>query len=336
MTLHVFANIVTPYGTAANNRGENEGNVTTLQKLIWMGVPHTSISAEAIRFALRRLLAAQEPRKGTNRTYNEDSRINEWKERDFASWNSDGTTGYIDDDLLGYMSADAAKDNAGDEGSEKEAAPETEQTGKKGKPKAKPKAKGTATVRRGVLEITRAVSLTPWPGDMTFNAASPAATKSAAKGEGDNPVPYGTEVHATRYQYGLALTPARLRDRSRAGKALRALAALNTVAGNHSRFLFDFAPESIILRITDDPAPRLLYCFDTADDGRTIGALGLDDRIRSGDIDPKELFLGGPFAESEFGKKLCEMGATVPEPFGVRAAVEAAVRHIDALLAQEN
>jgi CRISPR-associated protein Cst2 len=334
MSLHVFANIVTPYGTAANNRGETEGNVTTLQKLIWMGLPHTSISAEAIRFALRRLLAAQEER-GTNRTYNEATRVNEWKERDFASWNSDGTTGYIDDDLLGYMSADAAKDNAGDEVPETEAAPEAEQSGKKGKSKAKPKAKGTATVRRGVLEITRAVSLTPWPGDMTFNVASPAATKSAAKGEGDNPVPYGTEVHATRYQYGLALTPTRLRDRSRAGKALRALAALNTVAGNHSRFLFDFAPESIILRVTHDPAPRLLYCFDTADDGKTIGAHGLEDRIRSGDIKPKELYIGGPFAESEFGNKLREMGATVPEPFGVCAAVEAAVRHIDAELAKE-
>ena len=111
-------------------------------------------------------------------------------------------------------------------------------------------------------------------------------------------------------------------------------AALNTVAGNHSRFLFDFAPESIILRVTHDPAPRLLYCFDTPDEGRTIGARGLEDRIRSGDIDPTELFLGGPFAESEFGKKLSDMGATVPEPFGVRAAVEAAVRHIDSKLAQ--
>ena len=333
MSLHVFANIVTPYGTAANNRGETEGNVTTLQKLIWMGVPHTSISAEAIRFALRRLLAAQEE-KGTNRTYNEDTRVNGWKQPDFAVSIADGGAGYIDDDLLGYMSAEAAKENAGDEAPEMEPTPEAEQSGKKVKPRAK-KAKGTATVRRGVLEITRAVSLTPWPGDMTFNAASPRATASAAKGEGDNPVPYGTEVHATRYQYGLALTPARLRDRSRAGKALRALAALNTVAGNHSRFLFDFAPESIILRVTHDPAPRLLYCFDTPDDGKTVGAHGIEDRIRSGDIDPKELFLGGPFAESEFGKKLRDMGATVPEPFGVRAAVEATIRHIDAVLAQE-
>ncbi len=220
MSLHVFANIVTPYGTAANNRGETEGNVTTLQKLIWMGVPHTSISAEAIRFALRRLLASQEE-KGTNRTYNEATRVNEWQEKDFASWNVDGASGYIDDDLLGYMSAEAAKENAG--GDAPEPAPEADESGKKSKTKPKPKAKGTATVRRGVLEITRAVSLTPWPGDMTFNAASPGATASAAKGEGNNPVPSGTEVHATRYQYGLALTPARLRDRSRrGGKAARA------------------------------------------------------------------------------------------------------------------
>ncbi len=52
MSLHVFANVVTPYGAASNNRGEVEGNASTLQKLIWMGEAHTTVSAEAIRFAL--------------------------------------------------------------------------------------------------------------------------------------------------------------------------------------------------------------------------------------------------------------------------------------------
>ena len=38
MSLHVFANVVTPFGTAANNRGDNEGtNITPLQKLLWLG-----------------------------------------------------------------------------------------------------------------------------------------------------------------------------------------------------------------------------------------------------------------------------------------------------------
>jgi CRISPR-associated protein Cst2 len=51
MSLHVFANFVTPYGTAANNRAETEGNITTLQKLLWQDETHSTVSAEAIRFA---------------------------------------------------------------------------------------------------------------------------------------------------------------------------------------------------------------------------------------------------------------------------------------------
>lgn len=44
MSIHVFANFVTPFGTAANNRAENEGgNITTLQKLLWMGETHSTV-----------------------------------------------------------------------------------------------------------------------------------------------------------------------------------------------------------------------------------------------------------------------------------------------------
>ena len=35
MSKHLFGLIVTPYGAAANNRGDNEGsNITTLQKIL--------------------------------------------------------------------------------------------------------------------------------------------------------------------------------------------------------------------------------------------------------------------------------------------------------------
>src|SRR6516162_8732698 len=108
MSLHIFANFVTPFGTAANNRGDNEGaNITPLQKLIWMGETHTTVSAEAIRFALRRRLSGNEP-NGTNRKWDEDKRTNTWQDWTFNGWASpDGTT-FIDDDLLGYMTAEAA------------------------------------------------------------------------------------------------------------------------------------------------------------------------------------------------------------------------------------
>ena len=53
MSKHLFAIIATPHGTAANNRGETDGNLTTLQKLLWKGQVHTTVSAEAIRWAIR-------------------------------------------------------------------------------------------------------------------------------------------------------------------------------------------------------------------------------------------------------------------------------------------
>jgi|SRR5579875_1820963 CRISPR-associated protein Cst2 len=302
MSLHVFANFVTPFGTAANNRAETEGNITTLQKLLWMGETHSTVSAEAIRFALRRRLAAEET-NGTNRRWEEEARNNTWADPQFNGWSSTNGPTYIDDDLLGFMTAEAAKE-------EGEA--------------------GSANVRRAVLEVTRAVSLTPWPGDVTFNAASPGATPSAQK-KGTNPVPYGTEVHATRYQYGIALTPERLRDKSRAAKAINALCHLGTVAGNHGRFLFDFSPDSVVFRITDDPAPRFLYCFMTPNDGKDIDAPLLIDRVESGDIDPKELILGGLLAKTETGKRLQEKGAFlgVNGQNGVKGAAAEAIRRIN-------
>ncbi len=298
MSLHVFANIVTPFGTASNNRGETDGNTTTLQKLLWKSGVHTTVSAEAIRFALRRQFAEDEE---TNRYWDDNQRANAWRDPNFTSWGNDKESTYIDDDLLGFMRADAGK---------------TEGTA------------GSATVRRAVLEITRAVSLTPWNGDVSFNAASPGATPSAAK-KGQNPVPYGAELHATRYQFGFAMTPERLADKSRAAKALEVIASLRCVAGNHSRFLYDFSPEAIVLRITDDPAPRILYCFDTNDGGKSVVADPLVQKIQTKDILPDELLVGLSDLNSELAIQLKEAGVGI---LGVRAAVKAASDRINTLL----
>lgn len=302
MSLHVFANIVTPYGTASNNRGENDGNTTTLQKLVWKSQVHTTVSAEAIRFALRRLFA--ENGEKTNRFWDDDKQANAWNDPEFRSWSEGNQSTFIDDDLLGYMRADTAKDEA----------------------KA-----GTATIRRAVLEITRAVSLTPWSGDVSFNAASPGATSSAAKNKKDtnspkqNPVPYRAEIHATRYQFGLAMTPEKLADSSRAVKALESIGALRSVAGNHGRFLYDFAPEMIVIRVTDDPAPRILYCFDTNDGGKSVSAEALLARIDSGDVLANELFVGISDLSFPIVEKFKNKGVEV---FGVRKAIAAASKKI--------
>jgi CRISPR-associated protein Cst2 len=295
MSQHIFGAFITPMGVAANNRGETEGNMTTLQKIIWQGQPHTTVSAEAIRFALRRRLEEFEL---CNRTFDESTRSNDWKDHTFSGWATpDGDT-YIDDDILGYMIAEAA---------------------------AEENAKGTAKVRRAVLEVSRAVSLTPWSGDFTFNAASPGATPSAAK-KGKNPVPYGTEVHATCYQYGIALTPERLRKQGRAAHAITSLCSLGPVAGNHGRFLFDFSPESAVFRITQDPAPRLLYCFGTRQ-----GQIHFDQllhKVSSDDIDPTELVIGGAItATLSDAQRAMLQGAALHS--GVRAASQAVCQRLE-------
>jgi CRISPR-associated protein Cst2 len=263
MSLHIFGAIVTGHGCAANNRGETEGNITTLQKLLWQGEVHTTVSAEAIRWALRYYW--QRTGQTVNRRWDDDQDNHDWRDPSWAGWSQENGLTYIDDDLLGFMLAEGAKEE-GDES-----------TPKKGGRK-----KGSTNKRRGVLEVTRAISTTPYAGDISFNA------KSGEKGRTSL---YGTEMHATRFQYGFALTPERLREKSRCLSALDGLVNLGEVGGNHSRFLFDFSPESLVLRVTQDPAPRLLYCFQEENGQVTVPELIR--KMNNGDIQSEGLFIGG-------------------------------------------
>ena len=304
MTLHLFGNILTDYGTAANNRGENEGNITTLQKILWKGEVHTTVSAEAIRWALRYYWQTSGDDYQVNRRWNDDTNDNNWQNESFDD------KIFIDDDVLGFMKAEGAKT----EGSDKPDKPDKPDKATRGKAKDTPK--GTTTAKRGVLEVTRAVSMTPFTGDITFNA------KSGKKG---NTSLYGTEVHATRYQYGFALTPNRLKEQSRTIAVLNGLTALGEVAGNHSRFLYDFSPDSFILRWTHDFSPRLLYCFAEDENGE-INAPELIRRVEAKDIDAKEIWVAGAISYSEHGEKLKRLGAKVTP--GIKTAVESLKQQI--------
>lgn len=285
MSKHLFGLIATPYGVAANNRGENEGNITTLQKLLWNGEVHTTVSAEAIRWALRYYWQ----RKGlaVNRQWREDTNDHHWYDERWLAWTDPEGAGRelkrcIDDDVLGYMVAEAAKEDGSDANDPSEAPAEAPTTGKGKSKKSKAGKPGIAIKRRGPLEVSRAISLTPFAGDVTFNAKSGNKTNTSL---------YGTEVHATRYQYGFGLTPEHLHNKAHALEVVDALAGLSEVAGNQSRFLFDFSPEAVIFRWTDDFAPRLLYGFELDGQGR-LGLAAVLGRLEMGDIKADELVIG--------------------------------------------
>ena len=99
MTTHIFGMGLTHEGTFSNNRGENEGNTNTLQKVIRNGDLFSTVSAEAIRYALRD--GWQQGGETLNRR-TLDHRAVKYNDRDFddAKWPK-----RLDDDVLGFMHA---------------------------------------------------------------------------------------------------------------------------------------------------------------------------------------------------------------------------------------
>lgn len=363
MALHVFGAIVTGYGCAANNRGETEGNITTLQKLLWKGNVHTTVSSEAIRWALRYHRQQSVQTHELNRTWDDEKNDLSFSDQDYKAWHPTKPEGDTlwDDDLFGFMDASASSEESElqNEIPRVKADLETKQRAKPNDEKLKKKLsdfeknlpllretrqklaqaedtgeeanknqlekevqsirkklglKSIAVVRRGVLEVARAISTTPFAGDLSFNAKS---------GKKDRTSLYGTEIHSTRYQYGFAMTPERLRVQKRCLDALDAFGSLGEVAGNQSRFLFDFSPESIVIRITHDPAPRILYCFEETNN--FISVPELLKKIAAGDIKTEELFIGGLLADSKEIKEL-----NIPNCFpGIKTAIETAKTKIE-------
>jgi CRISPR-associated protein Cst2 len=259
MSKHLFGMILTHQGIYANNRGENEGNATTIQKVLRNGEIYSTVSAESIRYALRE--GWQLAGHSVNRRV-VDHRSVEITDREFAKWAE-----CLDDDILGFMHA-----------------------------------RNETLSRRGPLEITRAISVSPWRGEIMHNFASPGSNPSMTA---NDPIPYAVEVHDTRYQFGFAVTPEffgqeRLNERSqldgskkkeRLRLVLEGLLSLRRVGGNHARYFTDYSPEVVVLRWTDDPAPRFLYCFEENE----LGSLSLGPllkRIEGGDIEADEIIIG--------------------------------------------
>ena len=290
MSKHLFGMVVTHKGIYANNRGENEGNTTTLQKVIHDGDLFTTVSAEAIRYALRE---GWQTKEGTDISLNRriiDHKRSEFTDPDFKKWHQN-----LDDDVLGFMHA-----------------------------------KKETISRRGILEVTRAISLTPWRGDVMHNFASPGSNPIE---KGKDPIPYSVEVHDTRYQFGFAMTVNWLgkenlcsggkdhlsakEKASRMREVIDGIVNLRRVGGNHARYMTDYSPETIIMRWTDDPAPRFLYCFREDELGH-ISLSKFLDRVRGEDICAKEVVIGTACEIPELSD-LKKEGVTVTK--GVKEAV---------------
>src|SRR4051812_35082959 len=106
-THYLYGTILTPEAVAANNRGDNLGNTTTLQKVFLGDDLHTSVSAESIRFAIRYRFQLQGLK--VNRTYDSSLGVLGYNDFKRIGWDPSSPEPYIDDDLMGFMDAEAAK-----------------------------------------------------------------------------------------------------------------------------------------------------------------------------------------------------------------------------------
>jgi CRISPR-associated protein Cst2 len=277
MSMHIFATIVTSTAVAANNRGEGDGStLSTLQKITRGNDQYTTVSAEAIRWGLREYLQNLDPSK-VNRTFDPD--------KDQYNFKKDGqfnATEFADDDLFGFMDAKKNADN-----------------------------KDATTKRRGALEVSRAMSLDPFWGDVAFGS------KGGTKGKTSI---HSSEMHCTSYQYTVALTPESLKSIDRATMMLDAICALRHVGGNHARFLYDFRPESIIIRVTADPSPWIMDSFKRIGEG--IGCPRLVRLIEVGDTAANELIVGGEIVDTPYGEQLKKLNVSVHR--GVKEALTVA------------
>ena len=319
MTTHIFGMILTHQGTFSNNRGEGEGTTNTLQKVIREGELYSTVSAEAIRYALREGWQKDKPENLNRRTLSHEKV--KYEDGEFWAWSGQERLELIKKELSQKKKAlSNEEDPEKKETQGKEIEKQEKELEEKFEQYANEKyldddvlgfmhAQEKTVSRRGNLEVTRAISTTPWAGEIMQNFASPGSNPI---GNGnDNPIPYAVEVHHTRYQFGFALTPDALgRERNcddqgnpmnsshnaeerrrRVQATLDGLCNLRRVGGAHARYFSDYSPEAFILRITDDPAPRMLYCFRQTDTGE-LSIRELINKVEAGDITASELVIG--------------------------------------------
>jgi CRISPR-associated protein Cst2 len=253
---NLFCTVLTYAAPSSNYRGESEENRTVIQKVTKGDHEYAVISPEAMRNALREILALRELPMNRRRLLDEDQLAVEFKDYPDAET-------YADDFLFGYLVAD-----------------------NKEMKKLKRPAK-----RDSVLRMNMAMALQPYRFDATFHQSPLNAGDSKWKNATTSALLH-REVSHTAFQYPFALSLEDCKDKKPWAKALlAAIAELSNVAGGHARSYFEMAPRSIVARLT----ASLVGGFDTYGFDRN-GHFPELSRINTNDLPGAEFVVAGELA----------------------------------------
>jgi CRISPR-associated protein Cst2 len=245
---NLFCTVLTYAAPSSNYRGESEENRTVLQKISKNGKDYAMFSSESIRNALRETLSKKLDKTEINRT-----RLHNEGQLAVEFKAVPDAEQYADDFLFGYLVADKVSKKFD-----------------------------------SVLRTNYAVALSPYKYEASFHQSPMNAGNSPWKNQSTS-VLLHKEISHTAVQYPFALAGEDCHRHPEWVKALLdSIVELNNVAGGHARNLYDFAPKSMVVRLT----PKLVAGYDTYG-FKEDGSWSELSRINENDLPKDEFYLAG-------------------------------------------
>jgi CRISPR-associated protein Cst2 len=222
--MNLFATILTYPAPSANYRGESELNRTVIQKVTDGRFDYPIISPEAMRNALREILAENGLPSNRRRLHDEEQLAVVFD--DYPNPEK-----YVDDFFFGYLVAAGSKDRE--------------------KIRKEVRRKDFTFKRDSILRMNLAKGLEPYRYNAVFTQSPLAAEGSKYKNATTSALLH-RETAVTAFQYPFALNVNDCKPKADWTRALlRAIGELNGVSGNHARSYYEMAPASIVARLTD-------------------------------------------------------------------------------------
>ncbi len=237
--MNLFATVLTHPAPTANYRGESELNRTVIQKITDGRHEYPIVSPEAIRNALREILAGPTYKLPANRSrvHPKVGAGDEKQQLAVTYSHYPDPDAFADDFLFGYLLAIKAVEM---------------------KKLSDEKGKEYPLKRDSILRMNLAKGLEPYRHATVFTQ-SPMFKDNAWKvgGEGGtNSALLHRETADTAFQYPFALNCDDCRAKPEWARALlSAIGELSGVSGNHARSLYFMAPASVVVRLTERLSP---------------------------------------------------------------------------------
>jgi CRISPR-associated protein Cst2 len=288
--MNIFASVLTYPAPSANYRGESEENRSVIQKVTYGRHEYPVISPEAMRNALREILASYGLPCNRTRLNNEEQLAVRFLDYPYPAK-------FADDFFFGYLVADRAQI-----------------------PDKVVKERDFQFKRDSVLRTNLAKALEPYRHDAVFtqspltvkNDKSPwqnASTSALLHRE--------TSVTAFQFPFAINLSDCDLENKEKPAEGIKALGGkpykskgeqnkewlccllkaiseLNGVAGNHARSYYEMAPASIVIRVTDS----LVAGYETYGFKPDGSFPEVVDGVLHNDYAGNEFYMGGQLVKS--------------------------------------